>query len=77
MNDTVGKLRVQATCGAQFDVPIGQSFQLKDLVREVRSAGYWFNGMAFVPYEKIEYIAVIPMSMGEETAAGQTRSELQ
>ena len=77
MNDSpIGTLRV-FTSVTSCEMPIYEGFKLDQLVKDVRHTGYWFNGLAYVPHDKILAMVIVPGNMGEMTDSGQVRSAMQ
>ncbi len=76
MNHT---LRVGSRYGAIFDTQVPDEFNLDSFVQDVRSKGYYFNGVLYMAHETIAFITLIPPNVADSMASsmampqGQTR----
>jgi hypothetical protein len=67
--EPLGVLRVAVIAGPFFDTPYYEGFNMGGALADVRAAGYWFNGVVYVPYSSIAFITQIPSSVLERMDA--------
>ncbi len=65
MNHT---LRVGSRYGPIFDTQVPDEFNLDSFVQDVRSKGYYFNGVLYMAHETIAFITLIPAHVSDSMA---------